>query len=255
MSPRTNGDRALGTRGRSANRDAIREPGEELLKLGSLEATVRWRRSERARRVSLRIDAGSGTVVVTLPKRTSRQVGVGLVREHADWLRGKLEALPRPTRLAAGAAVPLDGIPHLVRHRPEGRGGAWLENGEIVVSGGAEFLTRRLADFLRAEARRRLSRLVDDIAPAAGLCPRRIAIKDTRTRWGSCTASGTLMFNWRLVMAPREVQHYVVAHELAHLRHMDHGPRFWAQVSALTPHEAHAEDWLRLHGAGLLRVG
>ena len=236
-------------------RMAAREFSEETLSFGSLDAPVRWNRSERARRVSLRIDATSGTVVVTLPRRASRQVGVGLLRQHADWLRARLEALPSAVRFAAGASVPLEGVAHLVRHAPEGRGGAWIEPGAIVVSGEAEFLARRLGDFLRAEARRRLGALVAAISAEAGLCPRRISIKDTRTRWGSCTATGTLMFNWRLVMAPAAVQHYVVAHELAHLRHMDHGAGFWAFVAELTPHERFAEDWLRQHGAGLLRVG
>ncbi len=226
-----------------------------MLSFGSIDAPVRWRRSERARRVSLRIDATSGTVVVTLPRRTSRQVGVGLLRQHADWLGTRLAALPSAVRFAAGAAVPIEGVLHQVRHHEQGRGGAWIEDGAIVVSGEAEFLARRLGDFLRAEARRRLGALVAAISAEAGLCARRIAIKDTRTRWGSCTATGTLMFNWRLVMAPAAVQHYVVAHELAHLRHMDHGPGFWAFVAELTPHERFAEDWLRQHGAGLLRIG
>ena len=242
-------------RARVGKRDATREPGEEMLSFGSLQAPVRWKRSERARRVSLRVDASSGAVVVTLPRRTSRLVGVGLLREHADWLADRLAALPSAIRFAAGCTVPVEGVPHLVRHAPEGRGGAWIAGGTIVVSGEAEFLARRLGDFLRAEARRRLGALVTAISAAAGLCPRRMAIKDTRTRWGSCTATGTLMFNWRLVMAPREVQHYVVAHELAHLRHMDHGAGFWAFVAELTPHERFAEDWLRQHGAGWLRIG
>lgn len=240
---------------RIAKREATREPGEERLALGGVETPVRWRRSERARRVSVRIDAPSGTVVVTLPRRASRQTGLGLLREHADWVRSRLDALPRAIRFAAGATVPVGGVPHLVRHAPEGRGGAWLEPGVIIVSGDAAFLPRRLGDFLRAEARRRLGALAAAISGGAGLCPRRISIKDTRTRWGSCTSGGTVMFNWRLVMAPGEVQHYVVAHEIAHLRHMDHGAAFWALVAALTPHEAFAEDWLRRHGAGLLRIG
>ena len=243
--------REAGGRRRAAGSGIV----EETLSFGSLQAPVRWRRSERARRVSLRVDASSGAVVVTLPRRASRQVGVGLLRQHADWLAVRLAALPSAIRFAAGSAVPIEGVPHLVRHRPEGRGGAWLEGGAIVVSGDAEFLPRRLRDFLRAEARRRLGVLVATVSADAGLCPRRITVKDTRTRWGSCTAGGTLMFNWRLLMAPGAVQHYVVAHELAHLRHMDHGAGFWSLVAELTPHERFAEDWLRRHGAGLLRIG
>jgi predicted metal-dependent hydrolase len=239
---------------RTALRRAVVEPGEELLRFAGFDATVRWRRSTRARRVSLRIDTRSGAVVVTLPLRASRQTGMALLREHSVWLMGRIAALPRAIMLDAGASVPLCGVSHTVRHLPAGRGGAWVDDGEIVVSGGAEFIARRIIDFLRAEARRRLTALVAEISTDT-IVARRISIKDTHTRWGSCTATGTLMFNWRLVMAPVEVQHYVVAHEMAHLKFMDHGPAFWALVRRLTTHEAFAEDWLRRHGASLLRVG
>jgi len=85
--------------------------------------------------------------------------------------------------------------------------------------------------------------------------PCRVAVKDTRSRWGSCAANRNLAFSWRLVMAPRFVQDYVAAHEVAHLRHMNHGPRFWALVEQLTPHSAAAVEWLRTQGPRLLRVG
>ena len=84
---------------------------------------------------------------------------------------------------------------------------------------------------------------------------RRVVVKDTSSRWGSCTADGTVMFSWRLVMAPPEVQDYVVAHEVAHLRHMDHSRQFWALTAQLTPHRRAATAWLAAHGAGLMRVG
>jgi predicted metal-dependent hydrolase len=89
----------------------------------------------------------------------------------------------------------------------------------------------------------------------AGVSARRVTVKDTRSRWGSCAPDGTVMFCWRLVMAPDLVQDYVVAHEVAHLRHMNHGPRFWALVAELTEHRERAVAWLGLYGAGLLRAG
>ncbi len=234
----------------AAPRTAVRE----TVALAGLDVDVLWRRSPRARRVSLRVDLRTGAVVVTLPPRAGRLAGVNLIREHSEWLTERIGALPLAIRFAAGASVPIGDIPHRVEHVPEGRGGVWLAGDRIMVSGGIEFLPRRVGDFLRAEAKRRLAALAGGIATPS-LRPRRICIKDTRTRWGSCTSSGTLMFNWRLVMAPVEVQHYVVAHEMAHLRHMDHGPAFWMLVGSLTQHGAHAETWLRRHGAGLLRVG
>ncbi len=221
----------------------------------SLEASVHWRRSARARRVSLRIDAASGAVIVTLPPRTAQSAGRALLLNHAGWILDRLSRLPPPVLLADGGAIPLHGTPHRIRHRPGARGTAWIEQGELHVAGDPAFLPRRVTDFLRLEARRTLGAQAAKIAIEAGLVPRRIVVKDTRTRWGSCTADGTLMFCWRLVMAPPDIQHYVVAHEVAHLRHMDHGPAFWSLVRRLTPHRIAATAWLAAEGPGLQRVG
>jgi predicted metal-dependent hydrolase len=130
-----------------------------------------------------------------------------------------------------------------------------VEEGAICVTGAAEFLPRRVSDFLRAEARRRLGVLVAETAAAAGLRARRITVKDTLTRWCSCAPDGSLAFSWRLVMTPGFVQDYVAAHEVAHLRHMNHGKRFWGLVDTLTPHTEAAIPWLRREGARLLRIG
>jgi predicted metal-dependent hydrolase len=230
-------------------------PEAELVSLPGGPARVAWRRSTRARRVSLRIDPREGAVVVTLPTRAGRGAGMALLTTHADWIADRIAALPRLVRFEDGALVPLDGIEHRIRHVPDRRGAAWIEDGAICVTGSAEFLARRVSDFLRAEARRRLGVLVARKSDAAGLKPRRITVKDTLTRWGSCAPDGSLAFSWRLVMTPAFVQDYVAAHEVAHLRHMNHGKRFWALVDTLTPHTEAAIPWLRREGARLLRVG
>ena len=230
-------------------------PATELLALPNGDAWIRWRRSARARRVSLRIDARAGTVVVTLPPRTARKTGLELLRTHSGWVAGKLASLPGKVAFEADATVPLGGMPHIIRSMPQARRGVWIEAGEIKVSGDPTFLARRVLDFLKGQARTRLVACVETIARASRLRPRRLVIKDTSSRWGSCSSGGVIMLSWRLVMAPPEVQHYVVAHELAHLRHLDHGQRFWALVSELTPHRRYADVWLRLHGPALLRIG
>jgi len=227
----------------------------EIVPLPGGAAKVQWRRSSRARRVSLRIDPRDGAVVVTLPLRAGRPAGVALLMDHADWITSRLAALPGAVPFQEGALVPVDGVEHRIRHMPALRGSAWLEAGELQVAGDPAFLARRVADFLRAEARRRLSAMVAEKAVLSGLKPSRITVKDTSTRWGSCAASRALAFSWRLVMAPRFVQDYVVAHEVAHLAHMNHGPRFWALVDTLTPHTKLAVRWLRDEGPRLMRVG
>ena len=215
---------------------------------------VQWRRSARARRVSLRIDTRAGGVVVTLPPRISASAGRALLMQHAGWVADRLSRLPAPVVMGDGAELRLDGDPLLVRHVP-GMRGAEIVGGELRLGGAPEFTARRVTDVLRAEAKRRLGDAAMAKARDAGLVAKRVVIKDTRTRWGSCAADGTLMFSWRLVMAPPHVQDYVVGHEVAHLRHMDHSARFWALVDRLTPHRAAATAWLARGGASLMRVG
>ena len=227
----------------------------EIVTLPSGQARVEWRRNARARRLSLRIDPSDGAIVVTLPPRTSRKAGMALLMGHADWVGRRLAELPAAMPLADGAEIPIGGVMHRIRHHPDRHGGAWLEDGALHVTGAIEFLPRRTTDFLRAEAGRRLSAIVRVKAEMAGTTPARVAIKDTTSRWGSCAPDRTLAFSWRLVLAPDYVQDYVAAHEVAHLRHMNHGPAFWALVAALTDHTSRAMTWLRREGPRLLRVG
>jgi predicted metal-dependent hydrolase len=233
----------------------VKTPAIETMPLSGTDATIAWRRSSRARRVTLRIDSQNARVIITLPMRTGQAAGRALLAKNAAWVADRLAAIPDRVRLEGGGAVTLDGVPHPIRHVPEAKGGAWLEGGVLHVAGDADFLARRAADFLRAEARRRFSAQALAKAEQAGLRPKRITVKDTMTRWGSCSPDGVLMFCWRLVMAPLYVQDYVVAHEVAHLRHMNHGADFWALTESLSPHRAAAVAWLSQEGAGLQRVG
>jgi predicted metal-dependent hydrolase len=227
----------------------------EMLALPSGPARVEWRRSARARRVSLRIDPTGGAVIVTLPPRASRKAGMTLLIGHADWVANRLAALPEAVVFVDGAMVPIGGEPYRIRHAPAARGGAFLLDQELHVTGAVEFLGRRVRDFLRQEARQRLTGQVTAKAGLIGIVPSRVTMKDTKSRWGSCAPDRSLALSWRLVMAPLFVQDYVVAHEVAHLRHMNHGPKFWALVDELTPHAKAAIPWLRVEGARLLRIG
>ena len=238
-----------------ADSETIDLPAEERRSAMGGVCPVRWRRSTRARRVSLRIDARAGEVVVTLPPRAHRRAGMALLTTHAAWVMERLAALAPHIELAPGSEVPLGGVPHVIRWAPSTDATARLEPGAIVVGGEAEELPQRMAEFLRAEARRRMEVLSAGHAALLGVRPKALKLKDTRSRWGSCAPDGTLAFSWRLVMAPDWVLDYVVAHEVAHLRELNHSPRFWAHVARLTPHRDAAVEWLRLNGPALLRVG
>lgn len=215
---------------------------------------VNFKRSSRARRISIRVDTVHG-VLITLPLRGSRKAGLELLQTHAGWVHEKLSALPQPLPLKPDAFIPLSGVEHQIIHLPQGHGGAWVEDQKIFVTGAPEFLARRVTDCLKRYARKRLTEAAMQIAERAELHPKTIKIKDTRSRWGSCAPDGTLAFSWRLICAPDFVQDYVVAHEVAHLRHMNHGPQFWALTEQLTPHRQTATAWLSSQGAGLLQIG
>ncbi|WP_262312149.1 M48 family metallopeptidase [Acidiphilium sp. AL] len=227
---------------------------EESVIIGGRAASVRWRRSQRARRVALKIDPQGGEIVITLPPRGSRRAGLALLRGHEDWVAAKLAALPAPMRLADGEMIPVCGTPRTIIHDPVMRGGTVIAASIIRVTGQKEFLARRVRDALREFAHERFSQRAHETAAKIGVRPRRVRVKDTTSRWGSCAPDGTLMFSWRLIMAPDFVQDYVIAHEVAHLRYLNHGSAFWDLTNRLTPYRAAATSWLSTHGPGLLRI-
>jgi len=216
---------------------------------------VTWRRSSRARRVTLRIDPSSAGLIITLPTRTPVETGLELLRTHHRWIVTRINALPVAPDLRDGQTIPVDGQSLLIRHCPDARRGVWIEDGAICVSGDAAFLARRLREFLMREAKLRLAQHISTIAQTSGLRPSGLVLRDTRSRWGSCSESGQIMLCWRLVMAPPWVQHYVAAHEIAHLRHFDHSPAFWRLVATLCTTRREAEAWLRKNGPLLMRIG
>jgi predicted metal-dependent hydrolase len=215
--------------------------------------SVVWRRSARALRSSLRIDPRSGQIVVTLPLSAGRAEGRALLMRHADWVATHIATLPDVPPVTEGESLPIGGVSHLIRRVP-GRG-VRLQGAVLRVGGNAAGLEGRVMRFLRQEGLRRLSLLALAKAGAAGLAFAGVRVRDTRSRWGSCSPDGVLMFSWRLVMAPAFVQDYVVAHEVAHLRFLDHGRAFWMLAQRLSPHRRAATDWLSQEGPRLLRIG
>lgn len=239
----------------AATPDPAMVDGSNGVVISGATVPLRWRRSGRARRIALRIDPLEGDIVITLPARASRRDGLAFLRSHEAWLADRLASLPSRLEFAPGMLVPVDAIPRLVVHVPEARGGVRILDREIVVSGEAAFVRRRVRDALCGRARETFTRVAFEKARMIGIRPSRIRIRDTISRWGSCAPDRTLMFCWRLVMAPPFVQDYVVAHEVAHLRHMDHGPAFWLLTEQLTDHRAGAALWLARNGPALLRIG
>jgi predicted metal-dependent hydrolase len=222
------------------------------LDLGGHTVCVTVKRSPLARRISLRVDPARGAVLM-LPAKARLAEAERFLLAHRVWLAERLARLPAKIALDDGAEVPLLGVPHVVRNTPAARRGVWVEDGAILVSGLPEHVGRRVSDFLKAEAKRLIVPRAHDMAARLGRKPGRITIKDTRSRWGSCSSAGDLAFSWRLVLAPERVLDYVVAHEVAHLAEMNHSPAFWAVVEQLAGDVRAPKRWLKSHGAGLHR--
>lgn len=238
--------------------------GEDLhtvmLDLGGREIPMRISRSARARRIAVRIDERGDGVTLVLPRGGSLDEAIRFARSKAVWIANRLGALPGRVDFADGAEIPVLGTPHRIRHWPRARGPgprgvAWIEGREIFVKGAPEHLARRLTDWLKREARREIETRVRDKTTRLGRVAKRIRVTDTRSRWGSCSSTGTLSFSWRLILAPEAVLDYVVAHEVAHLAEMNHSPRFWAKVEQLTADMDTSRRWLKRHGTGLHRIG
>ena len=207
------------------------------------------RRSGRARRISLRVSQLDGRVTLTLPRGVSEREAMAFARSRGDWIRGHLDARPDNVDVVAGCVLPVEGRARRVVPATGRR--VVLDDEEVAVPGpetGA-----RLQSWLRTLARERLVAASDRYAAMLGRPYTRITLRDTRSRWGSCSAQGALMFSWRLVLAPPEVLHYVAAHEVAHLAEMNHSPAFWGTVNRLYgPFEA-PRRWLREGGNELHR--
>ena len=217
---------------------------------------VTFIRSARARRASLRVDPARRRIVLTAPLRMARDTAVSFAQQQAGWIAARLKRLPDRRPFVDGVEVPVFGTPHRVRHRPDQRGTVWVEGDEIHVAGRAEHLPRRLRDWLTAEMRKRLAPLVAAKAAQIERSVKRITVRDARSRWGSCGPDGAMSFSWRLVFAPPEVLDYLVAHEVAHLVHMNHGPRFWALAERLCDGPmALPQAWLKTNGETLMQYG
>jgi predicted metal-dependent hydrolase len=223
---------------------------------------LRLRLDRRARRYIVRVDPFTGEVAVTSPSKRGTETALLFAREQADWIAEKLAALPPVRAFSDGSLIPFRGEDHLIRHCPQARGVVWIEKAAAVsqtpvlcVAGEEVFLARRLEDWLKRRARKEIAARLATHAHRLDLAPPRFGLRDPRSRWGSCTSEGRMSFSWRLILAPDFVLDYVVAHEVAHLKEMNHSPAFWSLAQSLSAHVEEAENWLKFKGALLHRVG
>lgn len=247
---------------RNPDRKAPPPPSAETIELLLDDELLRVmvRRHPQARRLTLRVRATSRDVTLTAPPHVALSFARAFVERHREWVRVRLVRLPEAVPFEDGAVIPLRGQPHRIVHRPQARGTVWIEPAArgmpaLCVAGEAPHISRRVQDFLKKEARRDLAAAVKHYTGALGVEVGRLTLRDTASRWGSCSAGGDLSFSWRLILAPAVVLDYLAAHEVAHRLEMNHGVRFWRLVEQVCPARREAEAWLRRHGSELHRYG
>ena len=203
----------------------------------------------------MRLDAARGLIVVAIPPGTTARMVQRFLDSHAGWIASKLDSLPPACSFQDGACVPIQGELRVIRHDPRHRGRPTMIDQQLVVGGGHDFLSRRIYDHLRRMAKAQLEAECAALALRVDRKIKRLTLRDTTSRWGSCSADGRLSFSWRLILAPPTVLTYVAAHEVAHLVEMNHSPRFWRLVAMLCPEFTQPQAWLRQNSAALLRIG
>ena len=230
-----------------------------LLSKTGVSVPIRMHIDKRARRVSVRIDPMAREAVATAPAARHALEAISFASERVEWIAERLGALPPPVVFKPGAYIPLRGVIHRLKHAETGRTVKIDRNSGptpiLLIPGPRENFRDKTRGFLRAAARLDFAERVAIHAETLKVTPRSISIKDMRSRWGSCSSEGRLNFTWRLVCAPPFALDYVAAHEVAHLKEMNHSARFWKQVERCFPDWREARTWLHERGSHLHAIG
>jgi predicted metal-dependent hydrolase len=235
------------TRKRATRKTARRE----LLRIDGRAVEVTMRLNPRARRLIVKVHPSTGEVSVVAPSQRALDRALEFARGQETWIARQLARVPARVTLSPGARIPFRGRDHVIVRGETTRAG----DGTIEVAGRDEHAPRRVLDLLKREARRVLDARSHDYAARIDARVRRITVRDTASRWGSCSASKCISYCWRLILAPDFVLDYVVAHEVAHLREMNHSDRFWRVVRSLVSDIDTPQTWLRKNGTQLHRYG
>jgi len=227
----------------------------ELLRIDGRPVEVTLRLNPRARRLIVKVHPSTGEVTVVAPSRRALDHALEFARGEAEWIARRLAHVPKPVVLDVGTRFPFRGEEYAIARGDAGSAPVWIDRQSHVirVAGHREHVQRRILDFLKREARKHLDARALEYASLIGVKPKRITVRDTASRWGSCSTTRALSFSWRLILAPAFVLDYVVAHEVAHLRHMNHGPRFWELARELVGDVEKPQGWLSRNGPSLHR--
>ena len=213
-----------------------------------------FKKHRLAKRMKLRYDAATDSAVVTMPPRSSEKAARKFAENNIKWLQKQRQSLPEIKKLWPGFSIPYQGKELPINHNSNKSGRVHITNDGIIVGGPLEGLPVRLENYFKKQARLIIEPMAKEMAKETGQHFKRIQIRDTKSRWGSCSSSGTLSFSWRLIMTPPEILRYVVAHEVAHLSEMNHSPAFWHVVDQLVLNAKSSRKWLKSEGSDLMLI-
>ncbi len=235
-------------------------PSDPVVTIEGEDVPVRIRRSAQSRRISMRADAVKREIRITMPTYVPTRTALDFVEQKRQWIAARLESAPAAVPLTDGATIAIAGEAHRICWHEkgartikciEGEGGP-----ELHVGGPAELIQARIIRWLKAEARQVFIEDIAHYCARANAPVPRLSLGDPRSRWGSCSSRGTISLSWRLFMAPANIRRSVIAHEVAHIRHMDHSPAFYAWLDHIYEGDRKTADrWLKMHGTGLQRIG
>ena len=208
------------------------------------------RRYFRTRFLRLRVNR-RGEVILSIPFLCPQRTALAFIEAHQDWIKDQQAHSKKHLYFQDGQTISLLGQSLQIQHIPNARFATHIEGEKLCVSGDSSFLNRRVTDFVKHQTETYIQDKAPRLAAQIGQRVNHISLKDTTSRWGSCSGKKNLNFCWRLGLAPLFVLDYIIAHEVAHLAEMNHGPRFWRLVSELTDNRSTAEIWLRRHGSTL----
>jgi predicted metal-dependent hydrolase len=212
----------------------------------------------RARRVAVRIDPVRREAVAVAPSARQTQRAITFASERAGWIASQLALLPEAHPFANGEIIPIRGL-DTVLERTTGRASPRIEARPyrrlVIGAPDADTFAARVKRYLVTEAKADFAEAVARHAETLKVRPTKITVKDTRSRWGSCTADGALAFSWRMIFAPGYVLDYLAAHEVAHMKELNHSSRFWAQVKRCVPDHGRGRAWLKQFGQTLHAYG
>jgi len=224
----------------------------KILVLGSDENSIEVmpRKSARAKKISLKISSNKGVELI-VPKHVSIERAIKFLYSKEEWIIEKSHKVMISPKapMQIGSIIPIEGKRYTIKHSGNIRGVTHIEENYIIVSGPEEFAPRKVIEFLKVLAKKEIVARAEVEAMKLGVSFKSVTVRDTTSRWGSCSAKKALSFSWRLIMAPRHVLEYVVAHEVAHLLEMNHGKKFWQLVESIFPDHMASRRWLKENGS------